>query len=234
MDKINAKLVSEITIIEENDDFLVVDKPINISIQDEPDVIGLISLLKKQCGYSSLHPAHRLDKVTSGLLLIAKHSDANRELSRLFSQKLVSKDYLAVTRTRVGIKAKKKQGNVSGDMVCVRNGSWNLLRTHRNPAKTYFCSENIGERYRLCWLKPITGKTHQIRVAMKSLAMPIVGDERYGGEISDRTYLHAYRLQFTVDGKQFSFKLAPSFGEYFLSDSFQLALQALERKFEVS
>ena len=234
MDKINAEFVCEITIIDENDDFLVVDKPINISIQDEPDVIGLISLLKKQCGYSSLHPVHRLDKVTSGLLLVAKHSSANKELSRLFSQKLVSKDYLAITRTRTGGKAKKKQGNVSGDMVCVRNGSWKLLRTHHNPAKTYFCSESIGERYRLCWLKPITGKTHQIRVAMKSIAMPIVGDDRYGGDTSDRTYLHAYRLKFSLNGKEFNFESAPNFGEKFLSENFRSGLRVLERKVDVS
>ena len=82
-----------------------------------------------------------------------------------------------------------------------RNGSYRLLRTLDNPAITRFWSRldtSFGER--LFLLKPHTGKTHQLRVAMKSLGAPIFGDTRYGGDEADRTYLHAWALEFN-DGQ---------------------------------
>lgn len=211
-----------IPVLFENDDFVIIAKPIDVSIQDELDISnskilvpGLVSRLKIQLNLDSLHPVHRLDKVTSGLLIVAKHSLANQELSIMFAKKQVKKIYLAITRTRQGDKPKKKQGSIVGDMGPARNGDWKLLRTKSNPSKTRFYSLSLGDRYRLCLVEPLTGKTHQIRVAMKSLSMPIVGDARYGGDPADRTYLHAHRLMFSFQGEDFSFVSLPDVGEFF-------------------
>ena len=82
---------------------------------------------------------------------------------------------------------------------------------------------------RLFTLKPQTGKTHQLRVAMKSLASPILGDALYGKntENIDRTYLHAARLQFEFKGKAFDVFTPPKEGEWWHRESVQSQIQKL-------
>ncbi|MFT5712423.1 MAG: tRNA pseudouridine32 synthase/23S rRNA pseudouridine746 synthase [Glaciecola sp.] len=70
---------------------------------------------------------------------------------------------------------------------------------------------------RVCLIKPISGKTHQIRVALKSLGAPIIGDKRYKGSVSDRLYLHSYVLQFTYKNKFFNATCLPQMGQLFAS-----------------
>lgn len=216
-----------ITLIEDNEHFLIVDKPINISVQDDKNEPGLISALKLQTGIDSLHPVHRLDRVTSGLLIVAKNSLINKEISNSFEKREVEKYYLAISRSKSGLKVKKKQGKIVGDMCSARNGSYMLARTVKNPACTQFFSAGMGDRYRLSIIKPKTGKTHQIRVALKSVSMPILGDKRYGGEDSDRTYLHAFQLNFQCLGIQYSFKSFPSTGSMFNDERFKAAFERL-------
>jgi len=88
-----------------------------------------------------------------------------------------------------------------------RNGSWKLLRSVENPAVTQFFSFGLTPGLRLYLLKPHTGKTHQLRVALKSLGVPLLGDTRYGADKSDRAYLHAWQLAFELDGKSYQFSL---------------------------
>ena len=111
----------------------------------------------------------------------------------------------------------KKQGRIVGDITPARNGSWKLARTHANPSITQFLSFGLADRYRLCVVKPLTGKTHQIRVALKSVSQPVVGDARYGGEKADRTYLHAYKLIFSFGGQQYIYMTLPLTGGIFSS-----------------
>ena len=212
-----------IHIVDEQVDFLIVHKPINIGMHDtaESGELGLLSLLKSQLGQTKLFPVHRLDKVTSGLVIVAKNEQANRDLSMAFQAKQVEKYYLAITRVPGGKLQKKhslkKQGRIVGDITPARNGSWKLSRTQANPSITQFLSFGLIDRYRLCIVKPLTGKTHQIRVALKSVSQPIVGDARYGGEKSDRTYLHAYKLIFSFGGQQYTYVTLPSVGDIFSS-----------------
>jgi len=171
-----------------------------------------------------LFPVHRLDAVTSGLLLLAKDSDAAGKCARAFQRRkadressnsnqgqvkgdlprrspLIVKHYIAV----VSSKPKKVGGWVRGDMVPGRRGAWKLLRTLDDPAITRF--DGLGTMdttlalstssespelvppiqtpsrpsLRLMLLRPETGRTHQLRVALKSLGAPIFGDALYGG-----------------------------------------------------
>ena len=80
---------------------------------------------------------------------------------------------------------------------------------------------------RLFRIRPETGKTHQIRVALKSVSAPILGDERYGGSAADRGYLHAWRLSFEHDGELFDIALPPAEGALFLLPETRLAIDAL-------
>lgn len=138
-----------------------------------------------------LWPVHRLDRVTSGILLLATSKEGAARLGELFAKQDMNKWYLAQSR----LKPKKKQGWVKGDMAKGRNGSWLLKRSMDNPAITYFISHfDETNQQRIFLLQPKTGKTHQLRVAMKSLGAAIDGDSRYAGAVADRTYLHAYAL----------------------------------------
>ncbi|WP_096085786.1 pseudouridine synthase [Agaribacterium haliotis] len=202
-------------VVDETEHFWLLDKPVDVAVNDDADHAGLISQFKGGFGLTQAHPVHRLDKATSGLLLVAKHAEANAALSQAFQQRAVDKRYLAVVRAKPGQKIKKKSGLIKGDMKPSRSGSWKLCSSHENPAITRFVSFALGERRRLCWLKPSTGKTHQLRVAMKALAAPIVGDQRYGSEPASRLHLHSAYLAFTLFGQHYAYYRWPASGEFF-------------------
>lgn len=192
------------------------------------DDLTLIQQLRDDFSSTSLYPTHRLDKDTSGLMIIAKNPETNSLISAAFESKSISKTYLALSDK----KPKKKQGSIRGDMAKSRNGSWKLTRDMSNPAITYFQSSYLPEMdKRLFMLKPRTGKTHQLRVALKSLGAPILGDKRYKGTDADRMYLHAYSLQFTLQSQHFDFNILPTEGEMFLEQEFKLGIDFLVKKY---
>jgi len=209
-----------------NDDFIVVEKPCGLSFHSEEGP-GLAVLAAERAG-CDLFPVHRLDKMTSGLVLFAKSAEAARRFDALFSGRRVEKYYLAVSLR----KPKKKQGWVKGDMLPARRGSWKLAATRNNPAITRFVSAASRPGERAFLVKPYTGKTHQIRVALKSLGSPIAGDGRYANaeeaKREERGYLHAYMLRFEYDGTPFVFRSLPSEGERFCNDAFAALLRGWE------
>lgn len=208
----------KINLLFEHNDFLVCDKPQGLAFHTESDAShsteGFVSLLRDQMGSSSLFPVHRLDRVTSGAILVAKNSRANSELSQLFQSKSVSKVYLAISDK----KPKKKQGLISGDMEKSRGGSYKLCRTQANPSITRFYASKCDNGWGF-WLMPQTGKTHQLRVACKSLGSPILGDTRYGGTPSDRCFLHAYKIGFHYQGVDYCISAEPQ--EAMLQDALE-------------
>lgn len=195
------------SIIEQTPDFLVVEKPQGIGIHCEENQPGFIAQLKQYYQLAELYPVHRLDKVTSGLLICALHQKAASELSQLFQYRKIEKYYLAISDK----KPKKKQGAIIGDMERSRRSSWMLCKTRNNPAVTQFFSYSLGQGQRLFLLKPCTGKTHQLRVALKSLGAPIVGDRLYGANSSmeEGILLHACALSFTHNNKHYSYISLP-------------------------
>lgn len=209
-----SELYIGFSVVIEQPDFLVVNKNAGIDMHDDAGVLGLVSRVSAFLG-KSVYPVHRLDKVTSGLVLLAKNKQATSELSQLFANREVEKTYLAISDRP----PKKKQGWVKGDMVKGRNGNWKLLHTTDNPAITYFRSITLSlRRHRLYVVSPHTGRTHQIRVALKSISAPILGDERYGGSQAERTYLHAWRLSFNYAEAEYSVEVSPEWGEKIDSD----------------
>ena len=196
----------------EHADFLVLDKPSGVSFHSEFEP-GVVALAEHQFGLK-LYAVHRLDKGTSGLLLLAKSSEAAAKLSELFQNQLIQKFYLALTDQ----KPKKKQGWVKGDMAQARRSAWKLTSALTNPAVSYFVSAFYEVEGRRAFLvKPFTGKTHQVRVALKSISAAILGDELYQGTAADRLYLHAYALYFSWNGADIQLVLPPSDGTEFIS-----------------
>lgn len=188
-------------------DFVVINKHPDVSVHKDDGDTMLLQEVGKVSGDNQLYLVHRLDKMTSGLLLLARNRQAAAVLSGLFAQRQIEKYYLAIGSK----KPKKKQGLVIGDMQRSRRSSWKLINSKDNPAVTQFFSlaGEAGERLFLC--RPHTGKTHQIRVALKSVGSPITGDPVYNpSSDADRGYLHAFALRFSYQGEMFSFICDPA------------------------
>ena len=216
-------MLEPIDILFEHPDFIIVNKPSNICVQNESHQPGILPILCQQLKVEKLWLVHRLDKITSGILILAKHPKAAAIFGMLFEQKQMEKYYLAISAK----KPKKKQGAVKGGMKKSRDGKWMLDSSDTALAISQFFSFSIAAGLRLFLIKPLTGKTHQIRVALKSIGSPILGDELYKGEASDRTYLHAYCIRFIYQEQPICIICAPDKGEMFLRDETQTQVSNL-------
>jgi len=193
-------------VVDNNADFIVINKHSNVDFHCSEGQLGIVTKVSKSLGDIKLFPVHRLDKMTSGLLVMAKSSEVAAQFGELFENKEMEKYYIAISDQ----KPKKKQGLIKGDMKKGRNGSYLLLKTNQNPATTQFFSYSLAPSLRLFLLKPRTGKTHQLRVAMKSIGAPIIGDARYYPNNQQNVgYLHAWQLMFELNGQAFSFEAKP-------------------------
>jgi len=216
--------VDAFKLIECNEQFVIIDKMPGISFHTEGGVLGIVERVKAALGLSELYPVHRLDKMTSGLLILARTEAANRALSALFRERLIEKYYLAISDR----KPTKKQGSIKGDMERSRRSAWKLCKSTENPAITQFMSTLLEPGKRLYLVRPKTGKTHQIRVALKSIGAPVMGDSIYSAETAnqwDRGYLHAFALRFEFDKQSYRFTCLPSVGEHFVSPVFEEVVQ---------
>ena len=215
----------KLDIVYQTDDFIIIYKPCGLSVHKDQSEIGLTTLLAEQLGVPQVWLVHRLDKVTSGLLILALNAESAAEFFRLFSEHHIQKTYLALSNQ----KPKKKQGLIVSDMQKSRNGAWKLCQSKENPAITRFESVSCEPNLRLFILKPQTGKTHQLRVAMKSLGSPILGDLLYGKntENIDRTYLHAARLQFEFKGQAFDVFIPTKEGEWWQREGVMSQIQKI-------
>lgn len=219
-----------IDVIDNQRDFIVINKQHNINFHDEEVVgSGLFSQVKHQLKIPTLFPVHRLDKMTSGLLIFAKNLPAAQVFQQQFEQHHIEKYYLALAHG----KPKKKQGLIKGDMEKSRRGMWKLLRSQNSPAITQFMSTTVAPKLRLYLVKPHSGKTHQIRVALNSLGTPISGDPLYNqSSVMDRGYLHAFALRFKFQNKTFQYLNIPTQGEYFTTQEVQQAIASFNPPFE--
>jgi tRNA pseudouridine32 synthase/23S rRNA pseudouridine746 synthase len=211
----------DIEIVYQAPDFVVVNKPCGIAVQAEANEQGILPRLCRQLQVKKLWLVHRLDKVTSGLLILALSSEAAARLSGLFAHKSIQKFYLALSDK----KPSKSQGTVIGDMQKVRDGKWMLQKSRNHPAVSQFVNCGLGDGLRLFLIKPHTGKTHQIRVLLKSLGSAILGDTHYGAQACDRVYLHAYALSFEDQGLTLQLRCLPQQGEHFHGPAFAQALE---------
>ena len=141
---------------------------------------------------------HRLDKKTSGLLLIAKTARAHRILSDHFQRRLVEKKYLALVEGLI----EKDFGEIVAPIGRYEETKhWNIKKDGKY-AETHF---EVKERFAdttLLELQPITGRTNQLRIHCEHVGHPIVGDEKRGGREFSRLCLHAYKLSFQHPSNQ--------------------------------
>lgn len=207
-EKIEAEKMN-LKIIYENEDYAIIDKDENVIVHPAGSIVSktLVNGLLDYFGYENLSHiggddrpgiVHRLDKDTTGLILIAKNNSSYKYLKNLFETRKVDKEYLAICN---GI-FQKKSGMIhtfidrdpnNRRKMAVRNSGRDAI------SKYEVISENNG--YSLVKVKILTGRTHQIRVHMTYINHPILGDPVYGNIKHkfnlNHQLLHCHKLGFT-------------------------------------
>ena len=209
-------------IVYEDDDLAVVNKPAGMMVhagagatEDERNRGTLVNALLYRFGQLSglggeLRPGvvHRLDKTTSGLIVVAKNDESHRKLAAQFAGRHVKKTYIALVHGWVKQDSGTISSNISRDRI--RRTRMTTLRAGGRDAVTnYKVSRRIDSpfgKFTLLELRIETGRTHQIRVHLSSIGHPVVGDAMYGaprelrsaqGNASlARNFLHAAALEF--------------------------------------
>ena len=138
---------------------------------------------------------HRLDKDTSGVLLVARTDAAHRALAAQFAARTVEKTYLALVQGRVRADAGRIAKPIARDPR--RRTRMTARLTTGRAALTEFCVLERFEKFTYLEVRIGTGRTHQIRVHLASEGYPVAGDRLYGGAAADRMFLHAWRIAFT-------------------------------------
>ncbi|HEY0003683.1 MAG TPA: RluA family pseudouridine synthase [Pyrinomonadaceae bacterium] len=137
---------------------------------------------------------HRLDRATSGLMVVAKNQRALSILSRHFHQRLVEKRYLALVQGRVAVDQCVIFAPIGRDEGA--QPKWRIMAQGK-PAETHLRTLERRESMTLVELEPVTGRTNQLRIHCAYLGHPVMGDELYGGALAGaRLALHAARLAF--------------------------------------
>ena len=215
----------DLPILYEDDDVIVVNKPSGLlthakgGLSDEPTVAEIIRP-KTSFATDTDRPGiiHRLDRDTSGLLIIAKNPESAAHLQRQFAERTAKKTYIAITDGKPKLNAAKI------DLPIGRNPSApSTFRIDPNgkPAQTTYHVLAENDAQSLVELKPTTGRTHQLRVHLAHLNTPILGDRVYGKSSDCRMMLHAQKLEITLpsgERKVFEATIPDEFKRFFPED----------------
>jgi len=195
-----------LTIIYQDQDILVVDKPAGLTVHPAPGhprgtlVNALLAICPDlQDIAGTLRPGivHRLDKDTSGLLVVAKNDRAQGSLSQQLKDRDVHKTYLALVHRA----PRPPEGIIEAPIGRhPRNRKKMAVVAGGREAETRYRTRQTFDGYALLEVQPVTGRTHQIRVHLAAVGHPVVGDTTYGrrSALIARQFLHAWRLAFTL------------------------------------
>ena len=196
---------NEKSLIDDNDEFIVINKKAGVSVQGGTksknnliDIFSNSNLFKDTKPYS----VHRLDKETSGVMIIAKNYNSAKLLTSLFRLRKVYKTYLAICH---GV-FKNKKGEIRGNLIKYENG-----KKISELAITNYNVISSNNFFSFVELKPITGRKHQLRKQLSFMGNPIVGDVKYNiikskNKDQKKLMLHSYKIKFLINNKKFNFK----------------------------
>jgi len=196
-----------ITILYEDDDLMVVDKPPGLAVHPAPGhpshtlVNALLALRPNLSGIGGVQRpgiVHRLDKDTSGLMMVAKNDAAHHSLSSQLQRRKIYKRYLALVWGRPSPAAGTIDGAIARDP---RNRKRMAVAAGGREATTHYATLEVFSEVSLVEARPVTGRTHQIRVHLTSIGHPLVGDALYSHRKTDlveRQFLHAESLTFQL------------------------------------
>ena len=212
----------KLKVVFENDDFLIIDKPAgllvhpvtikdtdtlaNVIINKYPEIVGV--------GEDPLRPGivHRLDKDTSGLIIIAKNQKTFESFKDKFQKREVHKTYFAL----VYGKLKNKEGEIDAPIARSKNKfNRRKISLDKDTGKEAITRYEVEKEYKevtLLKASPQTGRTHQIRVHLASMSNYVIGDNEYGSnKINNkynikRQFLHAFEISFTYKKQKYHFE----------------------------
>ena len=222
----------EASIIHEDREFLVIDKPAGVASHGGSGVsFGAIELLRAARPRDTLELAHRLDRDTSGVLVLTRKRSALTGLQAAIREGRVTKNYLALImgrlpRSRLGVDAPLRKSVLQGGERMVR------VDPEGKPSRSNFTELEAYAAASLVEVGLESGRTHQIRVHAQHIEHPLAGDEKYGDREFNkamrahglkRLFLHAARFEFELAGRGYSFSapLAPELAR--VIDSLQRA-----------
>lgn len=168
--------LSDIT-LHETPDFVIVNKPPFLStLEDRTSKDNLLKIVREK--YPEASVGHRLDKETSGVLVIAKNPEAYKWIAAQFETRKVVKTYHAIVDGRHDF----QQRTVDAPIEKLSDGTVKISRANGKPSLTVFQTLKVFQKHSWIEAKPVTGRMHQIRVHLKLLKSPISGDTAYGGQ----------------------------------------------------
>ena len=219
-------------VIYKDDNIIVLNKPSGLAVQGGTNtsrhVDGMLEALRFELNEKP-KLVHRIDKDTSGVLVLARNRTWADRLTKAFREHTLPKTYLALVNSC----PKNPAGEIKAPLETC--GEKSLVGPDGKPAATvYKTLDEVGSKFALVEASPLTGRTHQIRAHMEYIGCPIVGDDKYfGGEkrqkyasIPDKLYLHAYKIDLSaLYNKKTVIKAA-------LPEHFKKALAALGIEFK--
>ena len=192
-------------VIEDNENFIVINKPTGIPVQSGTKSFkNIIDILKNSKYFENSKPfiVHRLDKETSGVLIIAKNRKYAQLFTSLFRIRKIHKTYLAIVYGKVNKSIKV----MKDDLIYYENNKKIFQKAISNLKII-----KMNEGYSYLELNPITGRKHQLRKQLLKIGCPIIGDDKYF--LNDRKriktknlMLHAYKIKFMINNIQYNFK----------------------------
>ena len=195
-------------VLENNSNFIVINKPRGIAVQaGTKSFRNIIDVLKDTKYFENTKPyiVHRLDKETSGVLIVAKTREYAQLFTWLFRIRKIHKTYIALTHGKVSNNVK----TLKDDLISYDNGKKIVQKaiSHLRLLKT-------SSDFSYVELNPITGRKHQLRKQLYNIGNPIIGDDKYfinrrADKIkvkSKNLLLHAYKIKFMIKNIQYNFK----------------------------
>ena len=194
--------------IENNDNFVVINKPSGISVQSgTKSKRNIIDILKSTNEFKGYYPytVHRIDKETSGILIVAKNRKYAQLFTSLFRIRKIHKTYLGIV---VG-QLKNNKGTFKDELIYYENE-----KQIKGIAITNYAVLDSNNRYSLLKLSPVTGRKHQLRKQLLFHGNPILGDTKYrlkenNPEKKNNLMLHAYKINFSINGIKHSYFADP-------------------------
>ena len=194
--------------VEDNENFAVINKPAGIAVQSgTKSRRNILDILRSSSEFKNVFPyaVHRIDKETTGVLLVAKNRKYAQLLTSLFRIRKIHKTYLGIVLGEV----QKKKGSFV-DVLLYYEGR----KTIKNKAITHYTVMDYNNNYSLLKLNPETGRKHQLRKQLLIHHHPILGDTKYRISVNSPSkkntlMLHAYKINFSIAGVKYNFFADP-------------------------
>ena len=195
--------------IENNENFVVINKPAGIAVQPgTKSKKNIMDILRYTKEFNGMNPftVHRIDKETTGLLIVAKNRKYAQLFTSMFRLRKINKTYLCIVKGEMN----KSKGTLKNVLY-----NYEGEKKIKNIAITNYIVIDSNSNYSLLQLNPETGRKHQLRKQLLIQGLPILGDNKYRISESfnnhkNKLMLHAYKINFSINDKKFKFLAEPT------------------------